>query len=252
MLGAAGLHHQLDPGLADREADALADVVDVDQVAAALADRGQQGRQRPGLVGDLGEDPQPPAAPRLVVAGDVGEDAGVDVAAGEDHHRGARRGRLRPALPERRDADRAGTLDHQLRPLEQQHDRVGDRVLVDRHHLVHQPLEQWPGDLARMLHRDPVGEGAVRAGSRPPRPPRCCALIAVAIPEASPPPPTGTSTLERSGDLLEQLEPDRPLPGDHRRVVERVDEGEALGLGVVAGVLDAVLDRLALQNDLGA
>ena len=42
------------------------------------------------------------------------------------------------SLHERRDPDRAGTLDDELRPLQQQHDRVGDRVLVDLDHVVDQ------------------------------------------------------------------------------------------------------------------
>jgi hypothetical protein len=75
VLGPARLHHQLDSGLADREADALAYVVDVDQVGPALADRRQQGRERARLVGDLGEDPQAPAMPGLMVAREIGEDA---------------------------------------------------------------------------------------------------------------------------------------------------------------------------------
>ena len=46
------------------------------------------------------------------------------------------------------------------------------------------------------------------------------------------------------GHLLEQLQPDRALPRDHGGVVEGVDEGEALGLGVGAGLADAVVDRV--------
>ena len=42
------------------------------------------------------------------------------------------------------------------------------------------------------------------------------------------------------------------LAGDHRGIVEGVDEGEALGLGVGAGVLDAVVDRVPAEQDLRA
>ena len=90
------------------------------------------------------------------------ENADVDVAPGEDHHRGPGLGRLDEPPAKRGHADGTGALDHQLRALEQQHDRLGDRVLVDGHQLVEQALEQRRRDLARLLDRDPVGERAVR------------------------------------------------------------------------------------------
>ena len=52
-------------------------------------------------------------------------------------------------------------------------------------------------------------------------------LTAIATPAASPPPPTGTTTFARSGDVLEQLEPERALAGDDVGVVERVHERHA-------------------------
>src|SRR3954471_17230488 len=81
VLRPASLDHQLDPGLADREADALANVVHVDQVGAPVPEAGEQGGEGARLVGDLGEDPQSPAALRFVMPGEVSQHAGVDVAA---------------------------------------------------------------------------------------------------------------------------------------------------------------------------
>ena len=61
-------------------------------------------------------------------------------------------------------------------------------------------------------------------------------LTAIATPLHSPPPPTGTTTLARSGHLLEQLEPERALAGDDVGVVERVDEREpALARALLRG-----------------
>ena len=50
------------------------------------------------------------------------------------------------------------------------------------------------------------------------------------MPEARPPPPTGHDDRREVGDVLEQLEPERALAGDHDGVVEGVDEGHP-GLG---------------------
>ena len=53
-------------------------------------------------------------------------------------------------------------------------------------------------------------------------------LTAIATPDARPPPPSGTTTQRQVGEVLDQLEPERALPGDHRRVVERVAERHAV------------------------
>src|SRR5262249_21558153 len=53
-------------------------------------------------------------------------------------------------------------------------------------------------------------------------------------------------------DLLEQLEPDRSLPGDHLLVLERVDEGRAALVGVVERVGQALVEARAGELDPGA
>ena len=53
------------------------------------------------------------------------------------------------------------------------------------------------------------------------------ALTATAMPESRPPPPSGTTIDVGVRRLLEQLEPDRALPGDDRLVVERRHEHAA-------------------------
>ena len=47
------------------------------------------------------------------------------------------------------------------------------------------------------------------------------------MPEASPPPPIGMTTVPKPRQLLGELEPDRALAGDHPLVLERVDERRA-------------------------
>ena len=51
------------------------------------------------------------------------------------------------------------------------------------------------------------------------------------------------------GDVLEQLEPERALPGDDRRVVERVDEREAAVARPRLRGLEALLERGAADVD---
>ena len=50
-----------------------------------------------------------------------------------------------------------------------------------------------------------------------------------------------------SGDVLEQLQPERALPGDDLGVVERVHEHGAGLLRALAGARDAGVDRLAAE-----
>ena len=64
------------------------------------------------------------------------------------------------------------------------------------------------------------------------RTPGRSARSAIAIPAASPPPPTGMQHRPDVGHLLGELEPDRPLARDHALVLEGVHERGA-------GLLDA-------------
>ena len=52
-------------------------------------------------------------------------------------------------------------------------------------------------------------------------------LTAVAMPEISPPPPIGTTTVTASGTSSSELEPERPVSGDQVRIVEGMDEDAA-------------------------
>ena len=110
----------------------------------------------PGRSGSLRPHHQIAARDGQSVTHDRDEHGRVDVAAGEDRHRGARPTVL--AGQQRRDADRPGSLDHELRALEQQHDRLADLLVRHRDDVVEQILEQRHRELARHLHRDPVGD----------------------------------------------------------------------------------------------
>ena len=78
------------------------------------------------------------------------------------------------------------------------------------------------------------------------------ALTAAATPEISPPPPTPTTSTSTIGQVLEELEARRTVAGDHRRIVERVDEREALGVADPLHLGERLADVLAVQDDPGA
>ena len=156
---------------------------------------------------------------------------------------------LRPAKRSRsfitrREADRAGAFDHGLLDLEQHQDRLLDVVLADQHDVVDQARISGsvsaPGCLdARCRRRS---SPAHRAGRR--RAPRSrqpgsarsarrrsgcrarSARAAVAMPEISPPPPIATHQRVDRRLLLEHLEADRALAGDHREIVVRMHDGQ--------------------------
>src|SRR5215211_7271981 len=54
MLGAAGLHHQLDRGLPHLQVEPLTDVRDVHQIGARCRHAGQETREAAGAVGHAG------------------------------------------------------------------------------------------------------------------------------------------------------------------------------------------------------
>ena len=136
------------------------------------------------------------------------------------------------ARQQRRDADRARPLDHELGPLEQEHHRLGDLVLGDRDDPSTQRLDQRaasarPGRLtaipSAIVSAESTATGAPglqrgrerRAGldlnadhlDLGPRD-----LSAIATPLTSPPPPTGTTTRARSGTWSSSSSPSPPWP----------------------------------------
>ena len=175
------------------------------------------------------------------------------------------------AVDERRERRGGGALRHGLLALEQEQHRVRDLLLGHRDDVV----DPAPHDLERAhagtLDRDAVGDGDRRRHED-----RLAALDAphhrrhgggLHADHLD----LGAQRLHRGGDagdhaaasdrddhhvevghLLEQLETDRALPGDHMVVVERVNEGEAaLGLDL-AGVRVRRIEVVAVEDHLGA
>ncbi len=170
----------------------------------------------------------------------------IDVAAGEH---GDRRRREPPrVLQQRGHRGRARRLDEQLRPLQAVQQRPRQRVVVHGEDLVDEGGDLRERHVARPADRDAVGEGAHHRQRR-----RRAARPATAATRPRPRPArptTRTPSGTRRGDaaeqaaapgrdqhrrhvraLLDDLEPDGALAGDHVDVVERVHEHRAGALG---------------------
>ena len=139
-------------------------------------------------------------------------------------------------LHQRRDPDGAGALDDELRPLEQQHDRLGDVVAGDLDDVVEQLVEDRRRQLPRLLDRDPVrereavGRGAQADHLRLRASPRERRRDPRREPAAADRDEHGLGLRH----LLGELEPDRPLPGDDDLVLVGMDERRAGLLDVPA------------------
>ena len=70
------------------------------------------------------------------------------------------------------------------------------------------------------------------------------------MPLMSPPPPMGTTTASRSGNLLEQFEADGALAADDLSIVEGMDEGAAFFDAAAQGLFAGFVVVGAVENDL--
>ena len=141
-------------------------MLDAEHVGARLGDERQQPGESARPVGDPRVAAQPATSAGLVALGHEREQAGVDVAAGQDDDgRPLDRGRDGPA-EQRRHADRARALDDELGPLEQPHHRLGDVVLLDHAHLVDPAPDERQRERAGALDGDAVGDRRPDRGRR--------------------------------------------------------------------------------------
>jgi hypothetical protein len=171
------------------------------------------------------------------------EEPGVDVAAGEHDDRRALAGGLDERGEQRRDADRAGSLDDELRALHQDHHRLGRVLLADHHDLVDPARDQRQREIAGPFDGDPVGDrrGRVDGDRRPGRERGRIgragshldaddAHLRVRRLDDAGDPRDQAAAAERHDDrreighLVEQFKAERRLPEDHQRVIEGVNE----------------------------
>src|SRR6185436_9055323 len=237
VLLVARLQRQLRLRLEDADVAALAVVLDREDVRAVPGDQPHDVRELAGAVRDQQRDDEVAPGCRHPVADHRTHRGRVDVPAREERTHRPVAGN--PAGEDGGHRSGAGALRHELRPLEQQHDRLRDLLVVDDDHLVHQLVEDLPGERAGMLDGDPVGDrGAHRL---PPRERRAgCRLDAHD-------PHLGAERAKRDRgsrrepaaadrdhdrqpagrQLARELQAERPLPRDDARVLERVHERRA-------------------------
>ena len=118
---------ELDLGRVDGNVHALAVVLDRDDVAALGGDQREELDQLPRPVGEVRANDQVAPGRGQAVTHHRDEHRRVDVAAREEGY-GRSFARHLPRK-QRRDADRAGTFDDELRALEEQHDRLADLIV---------------------------------------------------------------------------------------------------------------------------
>ena len=162
---------------------------------------------------------------------------------------------------ESRERRGSGALDDELRPLGQEHDRLADLLVGDGDDRLEQASEQARRQLARVLDGDALGDrvAELRAARE------WCARGRLDAddfhlwsqrPQREPDARREAAAADRNddrlhlGQLLDELEADRPLAGDHVEVLERMHERRAGLLHVGDCRRDRVLERRSGQ--LGA
>ena len=268
MVGAVGLHGDVDAGALRRHVEHGAVVIDVEDVAAGLGDGAGDLGEHAGAVADDHAD-----GDDLLLAGELahhdrGGKARIDVAAGQDQPDTAA-AEACPVGKHGRQPGGAGAFGHGLLQHEIGGDRLLDLSLADQHHIVDMGTHGCEGEGADILDGDAFGQ-------------RLAADPGVLAPERR---PHGgidlglhaddlagrLQRLDRDGDARDQaaatdrhddrfevrtvfddLQADGALAGDDMGIVVGMDEHRA---GARDPLLDdgvAIGQRLALEHHLGA
>ncbi len=175
------------------------------------------------------------------------------------------------ACQQRRDANRAGALDDQLGPLEEEHHRLGDLVLADQHDPVDPVADQRQRQLPGTLDGDPVGDRQGRVDrDRLARRERGRERRAGVDLDADhlnfgtlgfdrdrdsadqTAAPDGHDHARQMGNLVQQFEPEPALAGHDARVVERVHERQPALVGAFVGGGERVVDGRPDESHLRA
>ena len=147
-------HHQrqLDLALGHGHVHPLAVVLDREDIPHLLGDEREELDQLARPVREARAQDEIAAGEREPVPHDRDQQRRVDVPAGED---GDHRAAAAHAVGEqRRDRRRARALDHELRALEQEDDRLADLLVGHDDDVVEDLAQDRRGQLARMLDRD--------------------------------------------------------------------------------------------------
>lgn len=257
----------------DARAMGVAVVHHLQDVGAAFFDDAGDEMERPWPIGDGNADPHLPLRLHQAAVDDPLQEVHVDVPAADDQHDFLALEGLGIFLiesVERRQWDRARAFGDDARLFHQPQHREGDRFIRNRDRFIHHVLEQVEHLGMRDLHADPIREGdglidlrelalveGVDHGAGPAGlpghelhlGPKFLEHAAHASDEPSS--ADGAEDVVDVRQLLQQLEADGALAGDHARVFVGVDEDHGSLLHQLFGVLEAVFDRLAMQDHGG-
>ena len=271
VLGASGLHAELQHDFTDLEPLTVARVEHLDDVGSGDREKLRHTRELTGTVGQRDLKRHVAARCREPVRDDALQQERVDVPPGQDDCRRSARADL--SGQDRRDADGTRGFDHLLRPLEEDQQRARDVVVAHGDDLVDELADDVERDVARAGDRDAVrdrrggrhrqwlssgerrgvGGGVLRLHADHAHGASLCGGARLhgggdSGDQASP------TDAEDDGveivDGVPQLEAEGALPDDDVAVVERRDEHGAGTLGELGRQPQRSLDGRALQDHL--
>src|ERR1035437_155800 len=268
--GAARFKRDVDDGFAEADAVVSAVVHGFDDVGALAGQDLGEREQCAGAVLQVDTDAEQAAIFHQAALDDFGQQADVDVAAG-DHHHGAAMAESGFGLDDRGKGCGSGALGEGLLLFEEHEDGAGDFFVVDGDDFVDVVANHGQGEVAGASDGDAIGDGGLGGdgdgvsglasaehGGK---------LFRLDADDAD----SGIGLIERAGeaadepaaadgdddgfdvgDLLEQFEADGALAGDDLGVVEGVDEGAAFFNAAAQGLFAGFVVAGAEENDLGA
>ena len=131
-------------------------MIDLDDIAAGLADQAGDRPEHAGLVLDVDAQADQPALAHQAAHQDGGEHARIDVAAGDDDADIAA-GESRAVMQDGGQRGRAGALDHRFFDFEQHQNGAFQRRLIDQQNIRDVPANDFTGDFAGSLDGDAFG-----------------------------------------------------------------------------------------------
>ena len=131
-------------------------VIDLDDIAAGLADQAGDRPEHAGLVLDVDAQADQPSIAHKAAHQDGRKHARIDVAAGDDDADSAA-GEAVPVLEDGGQRGRAGALDHRLFDFEQHQNGAFQRRLIDQQNFGDVPANDFASDLSGPLDGDAFG-----------------------------------------------------------------------------------------------
>src|SRR6266545_1581573 len=265
MGAVSGLDRDIDLGALGRHIEEQPVVIDLEDVGAELTEPGRDLAQDARTIGYRQAERDHPLVPLELTHHDRGEDTRIDIAATENEPYVA----AAEALGLRQHGGKpggAGAFRHGLLQREIGVDRALERLLVDQHDFRNEIAHDRQRQRADILHRDAFGERGAAEWTR---------FAAQRIPERWIERRLSSDDLDRRlqgarrqcipcnepatadwdndqieiGGILQHLERNRALPGDHLGIVIGVDEGEPALARERLGPQLRIRNALAVQND---